>query len=185
MLDRESIKDEIRNIGRLTDNTEKTIRLEIINKIIKEFNNYDEHIREYDYTQKRNEIQNKGVIFKDISSEREMIKEKWLKMFTFDVDNEIKKEVLFYHFFWHLFSFNKLKAKQGKEAKLAFDNCHKNQVYTFYQNNDKSYFISNAKNLIADDFDMDDDIYVFDMEFKWTYIKTHEKQCGPYFYYIK
>ncbi len=28
---------------------------------------------------------------------------------------------------------------------------------------------------------MDDDVYVVDKDFKWTYLKTYETMCGPYF----
>ena len=35
-----------------------------------------------------------------------------------------------------------------------------------------------------DDMD-EEDIYVVDKEFTWTYVNTHERSCGPYFSKIK
>ena len=33
--------------------------------------------------------------------------------------------------------------------------------------------------------ELDDDIYLFDESFKWTYVNTHESMCGPYFFMVK
>ncbi|WP_429351212.1 DUF4275 family protein [Paenibacillus sp. 4624] len=37
---------------------------------------------------------------------------------------------------------------------------------------------------IKADFDEQQDIYIFDKAFTWTYVHTHESMCGPYFYKI-
>ncbi|RPK29564.1 hypothetical protein EDO6_00187 [Paenibacillus xylanexedens] len=43
----------------------------------------------------------------------------------------------------------------------------------------------NANQVIAADFDSEQDIYIFDRAFTWTYVYTHESMCGPYFYKIE
>ncbi len=45
--------------------------------------------------------------------------------------------------------------------------------------------MENSHLLKSSDFDMDPDVYVFDPFNRWTYVHTHEAQCGPYFYKIK
>jgi hypothetical protein len=43
-------------------------------------------------------------------------------------------------------------------------------------------YFKNAAELKDTDFDLEDDIYISDINFTWTYVVTHEKeQCGPYF----
>jgi Domain of unknown function (DUF4275) len=41
--------------------------------------------------------------------------------------------------------------------------------------------IENANKIKAEDFIDEEDVYVVDREFKWTYVKTHEEEYGPYF----
>ncbi|MBK5252809.1 MAG: DUF4275 family protein [Peptostreptococcaceae bacterium] len=42
--------------------------------------------------------------------------------------------------------------------------------------------MNNAEQLKSSDFDLEDDVYVVDAEMKWTYVHTHESQCGPYYF---
>ena len=44
---------------------------------------------------------------------------------------------------------------------------------------------TNAKSVVSTDFDSEQDIYIFDRNFSWTYVHTHESMCGPYFYKVK
>jgi hypothetical protein len=52
-----------------------------------------------------------------------------------------------------------------------------------YQNiPDIVFEYNNASDIVASDFDYEQDIYLFDKNFTWTYVYTHESMCGPYFY---
>lgn len=51
---------------------------------------------------------------------------------------------------------------------------------------DTAYIIDRVTSLKAIDFERESDIYVLDVDFTWTYIRTHESPWyGPYFYHHK
>lgn len=50
-----------------------------------------------------------------------------------------------------------------------------------YQNSPRVLLYSNANAVAAEDFDSQQDIYVFNKNFTWTNVNTHEDMCGPYF----
>nr|WP_225941956.1 DUF4275 family protein [Sporosarcina limicola] len=43
---------------------------------------------------------------------------------------------------------------------------------------------SKVNEIVAADFDDQQDIYIIDKDFSWTYVHTHESSCGPYFYKV-
>jgi len=44
-----------------------------------------------------------------------------------------------------------------------------------------AFIINDASALTVDIADGFMDIFVTDINFRWTYVHTHEKCCGPYF----
>lgn len=72
----------------------------------------------------------------------------------------------------------------GPEAVEAFNNIKKNECFAFYQHENKALKLTNSKNIKAEAFDNENDIYVVDNNMTWTYVHTHEYFCGPYFYKI-
>ena len=71
---------------------------------------------------------------------------------------------------------------QGEQADIAFNRESKKFCYVFYQHFDDAFILENASSLNANDFLNEEDVYVVDKEFNWTYVKTHETGwCGPYF----
>jgi hypothetical protein len=179
-----TIRKEVNKIGLLSDETEKAARSQLINNIIDKVNEYNSHISDYEYAQKMQEIADRGVVFIPYSK-ASTIKSNWSKLFASSVSNEDKKEIRYDRYKWHIFSFEKINALSQIKARQAFNKCKKDKVYVFYQYKDAAFYIENPHLLKSTDFDSDDDIYVFDTVYKWTYIHTHEIQCGPYFYRIK
>lgn len=111
---------------------------------------------------------------------------KWLETFALNIPrNKIKKYVESTgNYIWHIFSWELLSENQyllGNEAKEAYDNIDKNgaiYIKWFEDNHTKDItqdFIS------ANDLDNFVEVYVVGKDFEWTYIKTHESTCGPYF----
>ncbi|MFC0274210.1 DUF4275 family protein [Metabacillus herbersteinensis] len=90
-------------------------------------------------------------------------------------------------FLWHLCSWKKVKCLEKEEAIEAFKNQTKHKCTTFYQFIDEAYFLENAKTLTIEELSYVDyhmyhsDIYIMDWDSKWTFIMTHESECGPYF----
>ena len=111
---------------------------------------------------------------------------KWIEAFAKDISQkDIEKYVKSTgDYIWHIFSWGLKNNNQylvGDEARNAFDTIDKhNAIYINWFDNEKTneltYNLNSAKAL--DDFI---EVYVVDKDFKWTYIKTHESDCGPYF----
>ena len=167
-------------IDTLSDEKEKTARYQLLDTITEKIIDYDLHIFEYNYWQKRWEIIQRGVIFSPYNNIA-TLKTKWSKLFAKPVDNQTKKKINYNQFRWHIFSFDIVPALSGTAARNFFDQCQKTDVYMFYQNKPAAYQLLSPSTLKSEDFDFDDDIYIFDTVEKWTYIHTHEMQCGPYF----
>lgn len=172
---------EEERVNELADIKERKVRYTLLYAIKEKIGDYMIHIKEYEYGQKRREITDRGVSFLPVENGG-TLKSQWDKLFARLVDAETKKKIHFGQFLWHIFSFEIIPSLVGTEARKAFDQCPKNEVYAFFQHKDEAFLIKNPSLLKSQDFDMDDDIYIFDAIEKWTYIHTHEEQCGPYFY---
>lgn len=178
-----SIRKEIHKIELLSDEAEKASRFHLIDNIIDSVNEYNSHISDYEYAQKKQEIADRGVVFIP-SSNPSTIKSNWSKLFAASVSIEDKNKIKYDRYKWHIFSFEKINALSQSKARQAFNRCKKDKVYVFYQYKKEAFYIENPQLLKSTDFDSDDDIYIFDTVNKWTYVHTHEIQCGPYFYRV-
>ena len=90
----------------------------------------------------------------------------------------------YFGYLWHVFSFEVLECFNGYEATIHFNNTDKNSVVLLLNSDNMAYKIEDASKLIADDFKPLYDITLTDIDFKWTYTKTHEPDCGPYYYVL-
>ena len=176
----------------LTDSKEKAAREELIEQIMEKITDYDCHVSDYAYRQILKEIIQRGVIFEPV--ERTVIVSEWDKQFDGLVSMEMKKGAKHYNsqYRWHLFSFELLPAIQGKDARQLFNSTQKSELYMFFNYAEECYHVKNANLLTAEDFERLHefsllnyaDMYFYDSLKKWTYIKTHEDSCGPYFFKV-
>ncbi len=168
----------------LTDKAEIVDRQEMLSEIMEAAREYYDHVNAYDYQQFRKELLERGIRFTPVHYSA--TKAKWTKLFAQSVSKEERKRVHVEQHQWHLFSFELLDALIEDAARKAFDCCPKDTVYLFFQRRKEAYLVENAHLLKAEDLDHrflpDPDIYLFSAEGKWTYIHTHEPNCGPYFY---
>ena len=69
----------------------------------------------------------------------------------------------------------------GQKAKEAFDKIDKRGAWyiDWFKDDRVHQIIPELKN--ADCFDRFAEVYVVGKNCEWTYIKTHESSCGPYF----
>lgn len=115
---------------------------------------------------------------------------KWIETFgcnisKSDIKNYVKSTG---NFIWHIFSWELLNENQyltGKDAKEAYDRVDKSGAVYIEWFKDK-----NTKDLVNDlntakALDEFVEVYVVGKNFSWTYIKTHEEVCGPYFMMCK
>ncbi|MCG7336107.1 DUF4275 family protein [Sporosarcina sp. ACRSM] len=133
------------------------------------------------YLFKKN-LLDKGVMIEDLFEEAEEIKDLWDSAFAKNVNEEMRESIHYDQFKWHIFSYEKQDCFKGSAARKAFDAVFKDELYVMYQNSPYIMQYSKADKVIAADFDSQQDIYIFDKHFTWTYVHTHEETCGPYFY---
>jgi hypothetical protein len=126
-------------------------------------------------------LKDKGVIITEIIGEGDPIKQQWENAFTKNISVEKKKEIYFEQHLWHVFSYGVLPCIKEEAAMSAFDEVKKSDCYVFYQDWSLVQSYSNAEQLTALDIKNQQDIYIVDLNFTWTYINTHEGNCGPYF----
>ena len=126
------------------------------------------------------------MILSDI--EKVHIVNRWISSFASGVSEEILKEHVFedYNFLWHIFSWGNVSCLEGDKARKAFDERKCDLVYMFcsgYSSNNfpqiEDVMITNK--VTSEQLEMKDDIYIVDMNFSWTYVHTHDSECGPYF----
>lgn len=130
----------------------------------------------------RTNLRNKGVVMTPLYYEQPHISSKWDLYFAHDVSGETMQRIHYEQFRWHMFSYGIKPCLEKQEARAAFDTVEKQELYMMYQRAGELFKLSNAQQVEASDFDSQQDIYIFDTAFTWTYIHTHEEICGPYFY---
>jgi hypothetical protein len=133
-------------------------------------------------------IESKKVKVTEIPKWGPYLRQQWENHFAHHLsDNEKKRIYLhdedgFCGYLWHLFSYEKKDSLREEHAEKAFNRERKDSCYIFYQHSDYAVMINNASKLVASDLENEEDIYVVDKNFNWTYVKTHETGlCGPYF----
>ena len=110
----------------------------------------------------------------------------WLRRFANGISSEkIEKYVVSTgNYLWHVFSWELLDEKvflTGNSARKAYDKIDKhNALYIDWFEDNETKNLT-AKLSTANALDEMTEIYVIASDFTWTYIKTHESMCGPYF----
>ncbi len=117
---------------------------------------------------------------------KEAFYSKWMKSFAADIsEKDIQKYVVSTgNYIWHIFSWKLLNDNlylTGNAAREAYDKIDKSgAVYIEWFDDghikDMGINLNTAKAL-----DKFVEVYVVSKNFEWTYIKTHESTCGPYF----
>lgn len=133
----------------------------------------------------RKNLQDKGVVISELYDESQEIIELWDNTFAKHINGETREAIYYDQYKWHIFSYEKQVCLKEEEARQAFDAEAKDDLYVMYQNSPLVLLYTNAGNVIATDFDTEQDIYLFDRQWNWTYVHTHESMCGPYFYKVK
>ena len=85
-------------------------------------------------------------------------------------------------FLWHIFSFEFLNCETNENAKTMFNQENKKSCVIVSNVDDIACRLKNAENITAELLDQFVDVTITASDFSWTYAKTHEGMCGPYFY---
>ncbi len=112
--------------------------------------------------------------------------EKWIEHFAVGISKkDLKKHVVSTgNLIWHTFSWKLLdgnKFLEGDQAKTAYNEIDKRgAIYIEWFEDEKTHDITwDLDTAVA--LDKMVEVYVVASDFSWTYIKTHEGMCGPYF----
>jgi len=116
------------------------------------------------------------------------LRKQWENSFANHLSESEKKSISLYDedgfcgYLWHIFSYKRRECLHEEEADRALERELKKSCFIFYQHSDEAFIVENAQALTAEDFINEEDIYIVDKEFNWTYVRTHETGwCGPYF----
>ena len=109
------LKREINNSEQLSDQDEKAARIPLIDNIIDSVNEYNSHIYNYEYEQKKQEIMRRGVVFVPISRPS-TVKANWSRLFAATLSMEEKKSIYYDYHKWHIFSYEKVAALTNAKA---------------------------------------------------------------------
>ncbi len=184
LVDFQAYAKELNKILFLPDKDEAAARQEMLSEVMELTRQYYDHVNAYNYQQYRRELIERGICFTPVNDKA--IKTKWTKLFAASISKEERKHIHYEQYRWHLFSYELLEALSEDAARSAFDIQQKDSLYLFYQHTNQAFLIENAHLFKAEDFDHPfiphPDFYLFDPKEKWTYIHTHEPNCGPYFY---
>jgi hypothetical protein len=135
-------------------------------------------------------LQEKNVAYNIIShDEKYEIIKKWKCVFFQSLT--INQVEMANKFLWHIFSFNYIKALEKEIAIDAFNRLNVKR-YTIFSSNIKSTGIlcessllpsyeefAKAKTSSPELFDL----YINQINLKWTFVITHEPNFGPYLYH--
>ncbi len=135
----------------------------------------------------KNAFEKLGIEYSELNEkEIEKYKQSWVA--TFSPEDADKKEVAklclskkkYTPFLWHLFSYEFLSSEVN--PKDCYNNTKKTDCVIISNVDGIGFAITNAGYLTADILDEFIDITVSSIDFSWTYCKTHESMCGPYYY---
>lgn len=171
--------DRIENIE---DKSEQKRLRAFYEHMIHSITDYRDYLEFYNKKMMLEDTIKRRIKFDKSSLDTGTLKRKWEDSFTGMLTSKQKKDSYMNQFLWHAFSYKLLDSMKDILARNAFDYLVKSSAFVFFQDNEEAYYIEDASFLKASDFEFYDDVYVVDKDFKWTYIKTHECMCGPYFY---
>lgn len=100
------------------------------------------------------------------------------------MSNTQKNKIYLNQYLWNIFSYQHVEHISKQEAIEAFNTIKKNEYFVFYEDDEEALKLIDSKDIKADNFDNENDVYVVDKKMTWTYVHTHEEYCGPYFYKI-
>ncbi len=191
LIDIEAYLAEEEAIEQLKDRGEARRRLQLLREIEDKALAYSAHIRQYEYEQHCKAILRRGLRVSPVK--KAPVAAKWDKFFAAGLSKETRRKIYFEQFKWHMFSYGQVEAIAGAAAREAFDRQNRGEAYLFIQCTDEAWHIENAGLLTAADLGSSGeyhvflraDVYLFDAQGKWTYCRTHESDCGPWFLQVE
>ncbi|MDN3451845.1 DUF4275 family protein [Planococcus sp. APC 3906] len=130
-----------------------------------------------------NRLQDKNISFKIVPNKGHELEQKWEEAFAKDMSQSQKRKMALKQCMWNVFSWGEIECLKEQKAIEAFDLQKKFGCYLIYTSSEEAIHIPKANQLKAKDITyICSDLYIVDEHFTWTYVLTHEEDCGPYFY---
>ena len=128
-----------------------------------------------------------GIEYTELGAKQiRKFKRDWINALSPDGANrrEIEKLCLsnrkYTTFLWHIFSYEFVSSKTN--PKEHYNGANKVRCIIISNVDPIGFAVTNAEKLTADVLDDFIDVTVSAHDFSWTYCKTHECVCGPYYY---
>lgn len=166
-------------ISKMDNGSQREMREQLLHNILEQVGIYECYV--YDY-ERNKRMSARGIRWNKCEYSCEQLKQLWDELFAADVSPADRLKIHYQQYLWHLFSYRKKVALEGQIARERFNQIQKDDVYIFYNDLEETYMVAGSEYLRDIDFDEEQDVYVMDLNNKWTYIHTHESDCGPYFY---
>lgn len=173
---------ERKKIRELTDPIQQQQRHDLLDVVAEAIGCYKAQLWKDEKAKIFKELNSRGAVFGACEFSAQTLKDMWEHAFASEIDEATKTSIYFSDFLWHSFSYGVLDGLIGPKARAAFTRKKKQRAYIFYQHRDSTYLVDHIETLKSRDFDLEDDIYIMDEGLEWTYVNTHESQCGPYFF---
>ena len=130
-----------------------------------------------------NILNKNNISYREIEAWGVYYRQKWKDIFANHLSKEERDEIYLDYFLWHLFSYEKREYLELDKAREAFNSLKKGEIYIFSQHLDNLFIVKNGEELKAESLQkligyIDSDIYIVDKDFSWTYLTTHEEDCG-------
>lgn len=128
-------------------------------------------------------LEKKNIEFTELANWGQYLRSVWEENYAFQLTSDEKKNIYLEQYLWHVFSYKKVPCLKNEQAIKEFNRVIKEQCtcHIFFQRSNFALTVQSCRDITAEDIMLDDDIYIVDTEFNWTFVKTHEEQCGPYF----
>lgn len=168
-------------ISEMEISLEREMREQLLRDVVDKAFVYEFYVYEYE---RRKRMSARGIQWDRCKISSEQLKQLWSEIFAADINTAERLEIDYQQYLWHMFSYRKKVALEGQVARQKFNQVKKSDVYIFYNSLEETYLVTGSENLRDVDFDEEQDIYVIDINNKWTYINTHESAFGPYFYQL-
>lgn len=127
------------------------------------------------------------IKFKEFLYYAPYFRKRWEDAFVNHLGEHEKERIYLYGdryccgYLWHVFSNDKKPHLMQGAANEAFNTKKKTTCYVFHQRLPQVLVIEQAAALKALHFEWEEDVYIVDDDFTWTYVVTHESDYGPYY----
>ncbi|TWT09227.1 DUF4275 family protein [Planomicrobium sp. CPCC 101079] len=124
-----------------------------------------------------------NISFEVVPNKDNELEQRWEDAFAKGISKSQKRKMAFNQCMWNVFSWGKIECLKEQRAKEAFDLQKKAGCFLVCTSSYDAIRILKANRLKAKDIThIGSDLYIVDEHFDWTYVLTHEEDCGPYFY---